>query len=70
MGQKEDKERAGDGEDDEDCEHNTSDAEDVEDMDAILQRVMEIREHCHLEAKENMATAQQKHAEVPIWKKV
>ena len=38
----------------------TENEEDGEDMDGILRRLMEIRDRCHLNAKENIAAAQQK----------
>ncbi len=38
----------------------TENEEDGEDMDEILRMLMEIRDRCHLNAKENIVAAQQK----------
>ena len=38
----------------------TKNEEDGEDMDGILRKLMEIRDRCHLNSKENIAAAQQK----------
>ena len=39
---------------------NGLEEEDAEDLDAVLERLLEIREKCHLKAKENICAAQQK----------
>ena len=40
-------------------EHD-SDVEKVEDIDGVVQRLVDIRQRCHHQAKENIGTAQQK----------
>ncbi len=46
--------------DEEDVNEASNGEEDFENVDQILERLMEIRERCHLNTKENIAAAQQK----------
>ncbi len=51
-------ERIDEGEEEE--EEEDKEEEDAEDIDAVLGKLLEIREKCHLKAKENICAAQQK----------
>ena len=37
-----------------------SEEEDAEDAEAVMQKLLDIQERCHLKAKENISAAQQK----------
>ena len=51
-----------DGEEqEEEEEEEMKEEEDAEDLDAMLERLLEILEKFHLKAKENICAAQQKH---------
>ena len=56
----EEEEEDAEEEEEEKEEEEEEEEEDAEDLDAVLDKLLKIREKCHLKAKENICAAQQK----------